>query len=76
MWYHPAAFAVGIRDVIAAWIVCLTIFAALFAFASLENTNEAGGAAAVAASGAASPTIGEVRRCVGPNLSTERRTVS
>jgi hypothetical protein len=28
MWYHPAAFALGKRDVIGAWILCLV--AALF----------------------------------------------
>jgi hypothetical protein len=31
MWYHPGAYAVGPRDVIGAWIVCL--FAALVVLA-------------------------------------------
>ena len=30
MWYHPAALAVGIRDVIGAWLVCLAVAAAFF----------------------------------------------
>jgi hypothetical protein len=25
MWYHPAAFAVGERDMIGAWLVCLVV---------------------------------------------------
>jgi len=25
MWYHPAAFAVGKRDMIGAWLVCLVV---------------------------------------------------
>ena len=25
MWYHPAAFFVGYRDIVGAWILCLTI---------------------------------------------------
>jgi hypothetical protein len=25
MWYHPAAFEVGLRDVAGAWIVCLAV---------------------------------------------------
>jgi hypothetical protein len=29
VWYHPAAFAIATRDVIAGWLVCLAI-AALF----------------------------------------------
>ena len=30
MWYHPAAFAVGRRDVIGGWLVCLVVAAASF----------------------------------------------
>jgi hypothetical protein len=30
MWNHPGVFALGWRDVIAAWIVCFTVAAALF----------------------------------------------
>ena len=46
MWYHPAAFAVGTRDVIAAWIVCLTLCVALFAFPEGKDVDGAAGAAA------------------------------
>ncbi len=28
MWRHPAAFSVGKREVIAAWLVCLAVAAA------------------------------------------------
>jgi hypothetical protein len=27
MWYYPASFCIGIRDVIGAWLVCLVIAA-------------------------------------------------
>jgi hypothetical protein len=27
MWYYPASFCIGIRDVIGAWLVCLAIAA-------------------------------------------------
>jgi hypothetical protein len=37
MWYHPAAFALGKRDVIAAWLVCLSISAACFAVPVAES---------------------------------------
>jgi hypothetical protein len=30
MWYDPAAFLVGKRDVIGAWLVCLLVAAACF----------------------------------------------
>ncbi len=30
MWYHPTAFAVGVRDVIGAWLVCLAVAAVFF----------------------------------------------
>jgi hypothetical protein len=30
MWYYPAAFVLGKRDVIGAWLVCLIIAAACF----------------------------------------------
>jgi hypothetical protein len=31
MWDHPAAFALGTRDVIGAWLVCLGLAAVCFA---------------------------------------------
>ena len=59
MFYHPAAFALGIRDVIAAWLVCLTLVAALFAFAAVDNTDEAsGGPAAAGINAVDSPRAG------------------
>jgi len=30
MWYHSAAFALGKRDVIGAWLVCLIVAAVCF----------------------------------------------
>jgi len=30
MWYHPASYALGRRDVIGAWLICLMIAAMLF----------------------------------------------
>ncbi len=41
MWYHPGAFALGWRDVVAAWIICFTIAAALFGCGALESEGEA-----------------------------------
>jgi hypothetical protein len=32
MWYHPAAFFVGKRDVIGAWIICLALATAFFGY--------------------------------------------
>jgi hypothetical protein len=55
MFYHPAGFALGIRDVIAAWLVCLTLVAVLFIFAALENSDEAGEVPALA--GTVMPTL-------------------
>jgi hypothetical protein len=37
MWYHPAAFALGKRDVIGAWIVCLAIAVPFFGWPMLES---------------------------------------
>ena len=30
MWYHPAAFFLGKRDVIGAWLICLALVMAFF----------------------------------------------
>jgi hypothetical protein len=30
MWYHPADFFLGKRDVIGAWLVCLVVAAVCF----------------------------------------------
>ena len=34
MWYHPGAFFVGKRDVIGAWVICLALATAFFAYRS------------------------------------------
>jgi hypothetical protein len=44
MWYHPAAFALGNRDVIAAWFVCLAISAASFGLPAIERLIDGTGA--------------------------------
>ena len=41
MWYHPAAFALGKRDVVAAWLVCLAISAAFFGLPAVESLIDA-----------------------------------
>ena len=41
MWYHPAAFALGRSDVVAAWLVCLAISAACFGFPVSESLIDA-----------------------------------
>jgi hypothetical protein len=42
MWYHPAAFGLGIRDIIAAWLVCTAIAVVFFGWTALEPANDAG----------------------------------
>ena len=37
MWYHPAAFTLGKRDVIGAWIICLAVVAVFFGWPMLES---------------------------------------
>jgi hypothetical protein len=37
MWYDPSAFAVGKRDVIAAWIICLAITAPFLGWLMVES---------------------------------------
>jgi hypothetical protein len=32
MWYHPAAFFVGKRDVIGAWVICHAVATAFFGY--------------------------------------------
>jgi hypothetical protein len=32
MWYHPTAFLLSKRDVIGAWLVCLTVTMAFFGY--------------------------------------------
>jgi hypothetical protein len=32
MWYHPAAFALGKRDVIGAWLLCLVTVIGVFGY--------------------------------------------
>ena len=41
MWYHPAAFVLGKRDVVAAWLVCLAISAAFFGLPTIERLIDA-----------------------------------
>jgi hypothetical protein len=35
MWYYPADFVLGKRDVVGAWLVCLVIAAACFGLRAL-----------------------------------------
>jgi hypothetical protein len=37
MWYHPAAFALGKRDVIGAWLLSLVAVALFFGWPVLES---------------------------------------
>jgi hypothetical protein len=32
MWYHPAAFYLGKRDVVGAWLICLALAVAFFGY--------------------------------------------
>jgi hypothetical protein len=40
VFYHPSAYAVGFRDVIAAWLVCLVIAATGIASAAIVAAVE------------------------------------
>lgn len=46
MWYHPAAFALGSRDVIASWRVCLAISAAFLGLPAVQSLIDAAAASA------------------------------
>jgi hypothetical protein len=37
MWYHPAAFTMGKRDVIGAWLLCLVAAALFFGWPLFES---------------------------------------
>jgi hypothetical protein len=37
MWYDPGTYAVGKRDVIAAWIICLAIAAPFVVWPTVES---------------------------------------
>jgi hypothetical protein len=51
MWYHPAAFTVGKRDVIGAWIICLFVAAACFGSPLLNGAFESSAATRHASAG-------------------------
>jgi hypothetical protein len=40
MFYHPYAYSVGFRDVIAAWLVCLAVAVTGFAYAAVSSAPE------------------------------------
>ena len=40
MFYHPYAYAIGFRDVIAAWVVCVAVLATWFAYAAIAGAPE------------------------------------
>jgi hypothetical protein len=40
MWYHPSAFALGWRDIVAAWIVCFAAAALLVGCCVLARTDD------------------------------------
>ncbi len=46
MWYHPGAFALGWRDVVAAWIICFALAAVLIGCCAFEGEAAARSAAA------------------------------
>jgi hypothetical protein len=43
MWYHPAAFFLGKRDVIGAWIICLVLAVAFFGYPVVTTALDAQG---------------------------------
>jgi hypothetical protein len=49
MWYYPAAFLVGKRDVIGAWLVCLIVAAVCFGSPMLTAASDPPAAARHAA---------------------------
>jgi hypothetical protein len=46
VFYHPHVYAVGVRDVIAAWLVCLAVAATGFAYAAVYAAPQYPAAAA------------------------------
>jgi hypothetical protein len=47
MWDHPAAFALGKRDLIGAWLVCLAFGAACFVLLAAASPEPGGSSAAL-----------------------------
>jgi hypothetical protein len=41
MWYHPAGFFLSRREVIGAWIICLAIAVAFFAYPVVSSELDA-----------------------------------
>jgi hypothetical protein len=41
MWYHPAAFCVGKRDVVGAWVICLALAMAFFGYPVVTTALDA-----------------------------------
>jgi hypothetical protein len=48
VFYHPFAYAIGFRDVIAAWLVCLAIAATGVAYVAIVAASEDSGGDACA----------------------------
>ena len=57
MWYHPTAFALGWRDVLAAWAICLALTAGLLGLCIAESEAEAELRAAAASLHRVAPSI-------------------
>lgn len=56
MWYYSAAFVLGKRDVIGAWLVCLAVAAACFGSPMLSAAFDTSAATRHAAAGC--PPVG------------------
>jgi len=57
MFYHPYAYAVSFRDVIAAWLICLVVAATGVACAALAAPEDLAASGTVSATFFAGPRI-------------------
>jgi hypothetical protein len=77
MWYDSAAFGLGIRDVIGAWLVCLAVAAVCFGCIATAGPRRHGvpliqraGNFSIASAGAAPLIASSISSIVRPRVST------
>lgn len=73
MWYHPGAFALDWRDVVAAWIVCFAVTVALIGQCALGAEDEFGCRAAAVRPAHAAPVHAQSSTPAHPNFSARAR---
>lgn len=62
MWYHPSAFALGWRDIVAAWIVCFAAAMLLVGACMLARADGMEASSAAASAPRTVPVVASHRR--------------